>query len=129
MHILIKSTTPDATPDDPNPLRSFLVFSLPISDETPVKEEKGHVRGLFVCAEELKEQRNDRGEVEIVWRGVSQSTPGGSIPIKLAESYMCAFYPSWIGWRPDPSSSCGRPSSMAALVPAFFAWMAANQVN
>ncbi|KAL8278840.1 hypothetical protein RQP46_008711 [Phenoliferia psychrophenolica] len=102
-HVLVTKTTPPATSETSNPLRSFVIFSLPISDSTPIKEEKGHVRGLYVALEELKEVRNANGGVEIEWRCVSQSTPGGSIPTKLAESYM--------------------PSSMASHVPSFFAWM------
>lgn len=90
------------TSDDPHPLRSFVTFSLPVLDSTHIKEEKGHVRGLYVALEEVKEVRTDSGEVELVWRCASQSTPGGSIPTKLAESYMYVKFPR------SPSTSGSR---------------------
>ncbi|KAM0747406.1 hypothetical protein T439DRAFT_329133 [Meredithblackwellia eburnea MCA 4105] len=106
IHLLVLPTTPAATESDPHPLRSFLVFSVPVKDPAnkAIKEEKGHVRGLYVAVEEVKEIRNEAtGDVEIVWRCASQSSPGGSIPTRLAESHM--------------------PSSLASHIPAFFEWM------
>lgn len=88
-HVVVITTTPPPTETTPNPLRSFLVCSLPVNDSTPIKEEKGHVRGQLVAVEEVKEvEAANGGGVELEWRCVSQSTPGGSIPTRLAESHM-----------------------------------------
>lgn len=80
-------TTPPATPQNPTPLRSFITFSLPVV-ATPLKEEKGHIRGQFVAVEEVREELNERDEVEIVWRCASQSSLGGSIPTRIGEVAM-----------------------------------------
>jgi cytoskeletal protein RodZ len=64
--------------------REFLVFSLPITTEVEIKEEKKYVRGTQATVERVRELEG--GEIE--WSCASLSTPGGSIPVKLSEGKM-----------------------------------------
>jgi hypothetical protein len=90
-YVVVHTTTPAPTPSNSTPLRSFVVFSLPA--HLPAHEaalavsEQGHVRGRYVAVEEVREVEVD-GKKKVEWKTASRSTPGGSIPVKLAESYM-----------------------------------------
>lgn len=64
--------------------REFMVFSLPVTTDTPIKEEKKYVRGTQATVERIREV--DGGDIE--WSCASLSTPGGNIPVKMAESKM-----------------------------------------
>ncbi|KAI5481756.1 hypothetical protein MNV49_000033 [Pseudohyphozyma bogoriensis] len=101
--IVLETETPSPTADAP-PLRSFQVFSLPASTPKPLPEDKGYVRGSYVAVEEIREVVGEDGKLVIEWRCASQSTPGGNIPTRIAQSHMA--------------------SSMASDIPAIFAWLA-----
>ncbi|GAA5976332.1 hypothetical protein JCM10908_005462 [Rhodotorula pacifica] len=79
--------------------REFMVFSLPITTDTPIREEKKYVRGTQATVERIREL--DGGGIE--WSCASLSTPGGNIPVKLAEGKMA--------------------QSLADGVPAVLTWM------
>jgi hypothetical protein len=64
--------------------REFMVFSLPVTTDTPIKEEKKYVRGTQATVERIREV----GGGDIEWSCASLSTPGGNIPVKMAESKM-----------------------------------------
>ncbi|BGP38574.1 hypothetical protein JCM10449v2_002509 [Rhodotorula kratochvilovae] len=96
-----KKPAPDSAKDGGNGgPREFLVFSLPITTPTELKEEKKYVRGMTATIERIREL--DGGEIE--WTCASLSTPGGSIPVKLSESKMA--------------------NSLADSVPSILTWMA-----
>lgn len=90
-YVVVHTTTPPSTPTNPTPLQSFIVFSLPAHlpehEATLAQLEQGHVRGRYIAVEEVREVEVD-GKKKIEWRTASRSTPGGSIPVKLSESYM-----------------------------------------
>ena len=68
----------------------FLVISLPVDDEGKDevnKLDKHHVRGRLVSVEQVKRVDRD-GERFVEWVCCSRSTPGGSIPVRVAESHM-----------------------------------------
>lgn len=71
----------------PSPDR-FFCLSFPVEDDRTDAEskhlEKHHVRGRYCSVEEVRKMENG----EVVWRCASMSTPGGSIPIRIAESHM-----------------------------------------
>ncbi|KAM0788619.1 hypothetical protein ACM66B_001738 [Microbotryomycetes sp. NB124-2] len=70
----------------------FLVISLPVDDELDedvVKLDKHHVRGRLTSVEQVKRVNKD-GHTVMQWSCCSRSTPGGSIPIRVAESHMAA---------------------------------------
>lgn len=79
---IVLSTTPSSStrPSSPTsrPLRSFLVFTLPVFDpsNSMEHEDKGHVRGRYTAVEEVREVETEEGRV-IEWRCASMSTPGG----------------------------------------------------
>lgn len=85
-------------------MRSFLSFQLPLY-LPPRPEEKSHVRGRYVGVESVEELEGGR----IRWRCVSMSSPGGSIPPKLSESYM--------------------QSSMASSVEPFLKWLSSRPAS
>ncbi|KAK4053558.1 hypothetical protein OIV83_001726 [Microbotryomycetes sp. JL201] len=70
----------------------FLVVSLPVNDEGDtevLRLDKHHVRGRLVSVERIKRTRQN-GELVTEWSCCSRSTPGGSIPVRVAESHMAA---------------------------------------
>ncbi|GAA6003145.1 uncharacterized protein JCM10292_002890 [Rhodotorula paludigena] len=89
----------DSASESNDGLREFLVFSLPITTSTDVKEEKKYVRGTQATVERVRELEG--GTIE--WSCASLSTPGGNIPVKLSESKMA--------------------NSLADAVPSILAWM------
>ncbi|BGP23413.1 hypothetical protein Rt10032_c02g0848 [Rhodotorula toruloides] len=93
-----KSSSSDSSSPSSSP-REFLVFSLPITTQVEVKEEKKYVRGTQATVERVRELEG--GEIE--WSCASLSTPGGNIPVKLSEGKMAA--------------------SLADAVPAILSWM------
>ncbi|KAK4705189.1 hypothetical protein P7C70_g1018, partial [Phenoliferia sp. Uapishka_3] len=88
VHVVVIQTTPVATTEEPTPLRSFAVITLPVYESTPIKEDKGNVRGSFVAVDKVKEVRNSEGDLEVVWTSISQSAMCGSMPTSLAERNM-----------------------------------------
>lgn len=79
-HIVIHSPSPTPNPTDSSApyLRSFFIFSLPVSPEPELTEnlDTGFVRGKYVSVEEIREIVVD-GQIKIQWRLASMSTAGG----------------------------------------------------
>lgn len=80
------------------------------------------MRGSYVAVEEVKELEN--GEIE--WTCASRSTPGGSIPTRLAESHMFVlFFSLSLVWTLMESRE-RRASSLATHIPHYFSWLKAR---
>ncbi|KAJ8295963.1 putative CDP-alcohol phosphatidyltransferase class-I family protein C22A12.10 [Rhodotorula toruloides] len=96
-----ESKSKSSSPSSDGP-REFLVFSLPITTQIEVPEEKKYVRGTQATVERVRELEG--GEIE--WSCASLSTPGGNIPVKLSEGKMAA--------------------SLADAVPSILTWMSSK---
>jgi len=93
--------------------RAFIVISTPIHEP----KLKGHVRGLYVSVETVREMEHD-GKTQLQWRTATCSNPGGYVPIKIVDQVLPSkiaddvpHFLHFIDSRPKPAA--GTPSTPA----------------
>lgn len=135
--VAVVSAPPTTNPINPSlpPLRSFYIFSLPISPHELTKDlDHGFVRGKYVSVEQISEIIID-GEIHIQWRLASMSTAAGTSSRyeKYSNILRNAIYntdsltnsfDNYPGSIPRQLSESHMQSSMASHVQPYLAWLA-----